>query len=468
VLVVVGLVLVASLAVPVLAARWAGDRADAAEARAHELAALELAAPAPLQRATTPALSVRRIPATVAAATAERNLTARLDGLAAVHPETSCLVVWLDGQPVTVLRPDVDLVPASVMKLVTAAGALEVLGPEHRFATEIVTNAPVEGGVVKGDVWLVGGGDPLLSTDEYLATFKVPLQTYTAISSLARELAVAGVSRIDGRLIGDASRYDAVAYVPTWPDRYRAQNSVGPLSALAVNDGFVNLTTAKEGAPDPAAAAVEQFASMLAANGVTVAGGTAVGPAPDGTTILGTLYSPPLAEIVREMLTDSDNNTAELLVKEMGLRTNGDGSTAAGVAALASLVQAEEGSVYVDGSGLDRGNRLSCGQVVRLLADPSSTEVMERAVAVAGESGTLADRFADAGVAGDLHAKTGTLNGVNGLAGFLHRDAGRIVFAQLVNDPTGSALGLQLQDELARVLGTFPEAPAPADVGPLP
>ena len=279
-LVVVGVVLLGSLVLPVLAARWAGNEADAADARAHELAALELAAPAPIGHATTPALSVRRLPGTVSGATALRNLTARLDGLAAAHPETSCLVVWLDGEPVTVLRPDADFVPASVMKLVTAAGALEVLGPEHRFATEVVTDAPVEGGVVKGDVWLVGGGDPLLSTDDYLATFRVPLQSHTAVASLARELAVAGITRIEGRLLGDASRYDAVPYVASWPERYRAQNNVGPLSALAINDGFVDLTTAKAGAADPAAAAAELFTAMLTANGVTVAGGTAVGPAP--------------------------------------------------------------------------------------------------------------------------------------------------------------------------------------------
>jgi serine-type D-Ala-D-Ala carboxypeptidase/endopeptidase (penicillin-binding protein 4) len=188
-------------------------------------------------RPVTPVLSVRRLPTVVAAPIAARRLSSDLDALMAFMPADTCLVV--DGPEIAYAhRADAPVVPASTAKLLTATATLEALGPEVRLRTSVVApNAP-EGGVVTGDLTLVGGGDPLLATADYAGRFERQPQVFTDLDALAAAVQEAGVRRISGSVVGDESRYDRARYVFGWPARYIDQNVVGPLSALALNDGF--------------------------------------------------------------------------------------------------------------------------------------------------------------------------------------------------------------------------------------
>ncbi|MGH9084444.1 MAG: D-alanyl-D-alanine carboxypeptidase/D-alanyl-D-alanine endopeptidase [Acidimicrobiales bacterium] len=429
----------------------------------------------------TPVLSVRRLPEALAAPIAERRLRADLAAWAADAPPSSCaVVVDRDEEVVLDLRSDLPLVPASTQKLVTATAALLELGGDHRFRT-IAVGAPPTDGVVAGDLTLVGGGDPLLATPGYAARYKRQPQLYTDLGALAQQLVDLGVRRITGAVVGDESRYDRVRYVPGWPPRYIEQDVIGPLSAVAVNDGFAAYPPAWDAvdelvrAEDPAAHAAAVLTLELAVRGVDVIGAPRSGGAPAGAPELAAIESPPLSEVVGQLLGESDNSTGELLLKEVG-RTVLDPSTSGGrtraTEALAAAGLDLTGAVLADGSGLGLDNRTTCGLLVELLDRPGTGPILRRALPVAAESGTLAERFVDTPLAGQLVAKTGTLNTAVSLAGRLADDDGTFTFAYIVNsEPGRGALDedavVASQLRLGEVLLSWPQVPEMGSLDPL-
>ena len=353
------------------------------------------------------------------------------------------------------------MIPASNQKLVTGAVALEVLGPDQRFATAVVAPA-VSGGVVTGDLTLVGGGDPLLATQPYLdwlakAGKEVP-QPHTSFEALADAIVAAGVTSISGSVVGDESRYDAVRRVPTWPDGYRPSLEGGPLSALLVNDGFTSFVPVASAA-DPAQHAAAVLTELLQARGVSVGGAPRSGAVPAGATEVARIESVPMTEVVGELLTTSDNNTGELLLKEMGLARGGVGSTAAGAEVVRQTLAAwgvpTEGVVVADGSGLDRGNRATCRELVAVLEQGGAA--VRAGLAVAGETGTLSDAFTNNPVRGKLRGKTGTLTGVKSLAGFLDVPDHELEFALVLNVANADAAARPLWEQLGTAFATYPD-----------
>lgn len=426
----------------------------------------------------TPVLSVRRLPTVVAAPIAERRLYADLDALAAFMPADTCLVV--EGPDLRYAhRADAPMVPASTAKLLTATAALMALGPDLRLRTTVVAPAAPAGGVVAGDLTLVGGGDPILASPDYAAGFKRQPQTFTDLDALAAAVQEAGVGRIDGSVVGDESRYDRTRYVPGWPARYIDQDVVGPLSGLAVNDGFERYPLEQgaagplEPAADPAANAAGVLTRLLEARGVDVVGEPRSGPAPAGAVEVAALESGPLVDVVGEMLRDSDNNTGELVLKELGL-AEGDPSTAGGAAAMRALLDEGgldlTGAAVVDGSGLSLDNRVTCTLLVDLLRRPSTGDLIRDLLAVAGRSGTLAERFVGTPLEGVLRAKTGSLTTVASLAGLVADDDAALTFAFVVNVPPPERVpeGVDAaQRRLGEILAAWPRVPDLAALGPV-
>lgn len=443
-------------------------------------------APAPVrptQQAPTPVLSARRVPALLVAPIADRRLTAALDGILARQAGTACLSVSAAGRAVYDRAPDTPLSPASVEKLLTAVAALDVLGPEHRFRTAVVAQARPDDGVVAGDLWLVGGGDALLSTADFPLRFRFQPQAVTAVEDLADAVVEAGITRIEGRLLGDESRYDTERYVDAWPERFFAQDQSGPLSALSVNDGWLTYPPRFDvqvpdevPAPDPAAHAAGVLVSLLQARGVTVAGGAGSGVAPEGVTELAAVESVPLSEYVAHLVRMSDNHAAELLLKEIAVGAGRPGTSADGAAVVGEIVGGlglpPPAPLVVDGSGLAEENRVTCGALRTLLDRLGPNDVAFEGLPVAGETGTLTIRFLNHPARGLLRAKTGTLNQVTSLVGFLRTVPGStLTFSFMVNLPPGEVVDqeeLALQDELAAALVQYPQAPAIADLEPLP
>jgi D-alanyl-D-alanine carboxypeptidase/D-alanyl-D-alanine-endopeptidase (penicillin-binding protein 4) len=429
----------------------------------------------------TPVLTPRRLPAVLAHLVGDARLRAGLD--AAVHdpsrgapPDRTCLVVRVGDRPFSAWNPTLPLAPASTLKLTVALAALDVLGPDRRFVTEVRATAHPVDGVVHGDLWLVGSGDPLLETDDYVAAFQHQPQVRTRYEDLADRLVASGVRRVEGRVAGDESRYDTQRHIPTWKPRYLTDFEAAPMSALVVNDGATAWTPHPpldvHGATDaPAAHAGSVLVGLLHARGVEVAGGVAVGRVPAGAGIrVASVTSPPLVEVVGEMLRESDNTTAELLVKEMGRKGGRGGTTAAGLAVVRDALAARGLPVdqlhAVDGSGLDVGNRVTCELLVDLLRAAGQDGALARGLAVAGQTGTLSKRFLGTPVAGHLAAKSGSIKGVAALAGFASgRDGVTLTFAVIVNGVADDH-AFALQNGVAPLLVAYPDVPAADELAP--
>ena len=356
------------------------------------------------------------------------------------------------------------MTPASNLKLLTARLALDLLGPDHRYRTSVEGTAPVDGRV-DGDLHLVGGGDPVLGTDAYLAHFHAPADRGTSLEQLADRVVAAGVRHVTGSVVGDESRYDSERAVSGWPERYLDQHQLGPLTALEVNQSFTSFpakfseTTLDQltAAPDPPQFAAATFTELLRQRGVRVDGAATAGITPPGTSRIATITSPPLSDIVAEMLRRSDNQIAELLVKEVGKVKGSGGTTAAGLdvfrSELGRLGFTSQNVVLHDGSGLDHHDRVACAVLDRLLRSAGADSTIGRGLAVAGRSGTLSERFTAPAVRGRIRAKTGTLNDVTALSGFADaRHGPTLVFSYIANGADISPELLGHQDDLARAL----------------
>lgn len=380
-----------------------------------------------------PLFSVRRVAATVATEARVAKVRRNLASYSAQLPANSCLLAVADSRNVASVATNLALAPASNMKLLVAAAALDVLGADYRFETRVSGNRT--GATIVGDLYLIGGGDPLLSTRAYPPTQRYTTISPTYLDSLADELAASGVTLVSGAVVGDESRYDTERYVPTWGDGIRAIEA-GPLSALLVDDGILLGEPLKPA--NPAAGAATAFTQLLEARGVRVLGVPRSGVAPTEAAVISRLQSASLSAILVDLLTNSDNNAAELLLKEMGLVGRQSPTRVAGLQVVAEALEARgiamDGVVLADGSGLDAGNRVTCSTLATLLESFGFESPLGQGLALAGTTGTLRDVLTSGPANGRVRAKTGTLRNVKSLSGFFPTRDGSITFALILND----------------------------------
>ena len=405
------------------------------------------------------------------------------------------------------------VLPASTQKLLTAAAALDVLGPGHRFRTTVRARG--------ADLYLHGTGDPTM--------------TYAGYDRLAAAVARGGTRRYPGRLVADDTWFDRVPLGLDWSWEDEPYGYSAPVSALtfAANDrldtaaveiryrgvagrrpvlavwppgaGVRLLNRAATGGatdtvravrthgtgtivvagavpagrggvalvsvPDPAAASAALFRQALRRHGVTVAGRTVMGAAPPDARVVTARTSPPLTEILPIFLKLSNNGHAELLVKAMSRAVVRDrpgswpGGLAAAAAALRRLGVDTRLLTMGDGSGLSRRNWVTAGQLSTLLVAVRRRPwfpAFRAALPLAGNpdpmvGGTLRNRMRGTPAAGNVRAKTGTLTGVSALAGYVADATGRqLVFAAVVNNAVTPATGVldALAVALAQSSGT--------------
>jgi len=351
-------------------------------------------------------------------------------------------VVDLDsGQELYRRAPDVPRIPASVNKLYTTSAALLLYGAEGQLTTEVLGATELQDGVVDGNLYLRGGGDPSFSRAE--------------ARGLARVLAGSGLTEVSGRVIGDESRFDALRGGPA--SNFATSYWVGPLSGLPFNHGRT-LGRRSRFQGQPARYAAERFDRELERAGVSVKRAARAGLTPEGAVLLGEWASPRMSVLVRHTNRPSDNYMAETLLKALGAEHGAGGSTAGGTD-VARREAATFGAhpTMVDGSGLSRSNRTTPRDVVELLIGMQESELadpMRISLAVAGQSGTLVDRMRGTPAQGRCRAKTGTLNGVSNLAGYCtSRSGARTAFAILMSGSVWTAH--PLQNRMAAALARY-------------
>jgi D-alanyl-D-alanine carboxypeptidase/D-alanyl-D-alanine-endopeptidase (penicillin-binding protein 4) len=391
-------------------------------------------------------------------------LAVRLD--AALAGSNACLVVYDGVNPLYAHQPGVPLAPASTEKLLVAAAALRVLGPDFRFVTRVMAPAAPVGGRVN-NVWLVGGGDALLASPEWIAYQasrpRVTGYPWTPLGSLADALASAGIHDVPGGVKGDDSYLDRLRFLPAWPPSYHQEQEVGALSALTLNEGVQQWTPVPTLAADPPAFASSELARLLAARHVAVGTPGGDDTAPANSVVVAQIQSAPLSQIIEAMLTASDNLIAELLVRQIDRRSGGAGSTAGGAAIVmqqaALLGIPIAGGVMLDGSGLAPGDRASCFELLSALdvGGRAGFEPIANGLAIAGRTGTLVNRFVGSPIAGRLRAKTGSIANAGGIVGVLNMTR-PVQFAFLVNQPLSYTELLAKEDAVVAALATYPEA----------
>lgn len=362
-------------------------------------------------------------------------------------------------------------IPASNMKLFTAVAALRTLGPDHRFSTRAMA------GPAANQVVLTGGGDVLLSAGQ---SAPERVMGHAGLATLAAAtVAALNAQGTTGELtvLVDDSLFSGPALNPAWADGDVAAGEVAPLFPIALNSARYSAAVTTGPRPqDSALAAAEAFAGQLkaagAAAGLTVAAGVGRSTAPDAANgapaLLAEVQSATVGEQVGLMLQSSDNYLAEVLGRmaaaAMGSPASNDGAKAAVGAQLAELGIAIATMRFEDVSGLAIENQVSARQLADVVrAITTGTDRRLRAALdgfpVAALSGTLDARYQNAGTsrgAGLVRAKTGTLNSVVALSGYVVDADGRLlVFSFIGNGLTpGGAGNREAVDRAASALAS--------------
>jgi D-alanyl-D-alanine carboxypeptidase/D-alanyl-D-alanine-endopeptidase (penicillin-binding protein 4) len=327
------------------------------------------------------------------------------------------------GKPVFSVGAATPYTPASTLKLLTTVSALATLGPDHTFATKVVSTG-------KGSIVLVGGGDPLLTAKASASDGFPARATLQALAaSTAKALTAQGVASVT--LGYDASLFSGPAVNANWEANYIPEGIAAPTSSLWVNEGRLSPGMAKR-ATSPALAAATSFQTLLTQYGIRV-GAAKAAAAPAGATPLAQVKSPTLGQIVEYVNLHSDNDGAEVLLRHVvqGLR-----------ATLTKLgLDVSKARIY-DGSGLTRANKvpldLLAGAVrVAVSKDHPELRNLLSGLPVAGFNGSLRQRFTSAGTGtgtGLVRAKTGTLTGVHSLAGYARDRSGTLLVFAIASD----------------------------------
>ena len=352
--------------------------------------------------------------------------------------------------------------PASVEKLYTATTALERWGPTAQLETTVLgTGHLAAGGVWEGNLYLRGGGDPTFGTTSFIDSHYGGVGT--AVTTLAAQLVhTDGIHRVKGTVEGDESYFDSLRGEPSsgyaWDPFLE-----GTLSALAFNRGE---TGSERGPHAPAAYAARRLRAALRAAGVVVSGPThppthlgGAATTPAGAVPLAAVRSPTIAQLLGLTLPPSDNFFAETLLKGLGARFGGAGTTAAGAHVVRETI-AELGlhPQVVDGSGLSTEDQTSPYEVVTLLDELAHTPlgtVLRGDLAVAGHTGTLSERMRGTAAQGRCEGKTGTLTGVSNLVGYCTATGGDELAFAFFTDGLELAAAHTLQDNMAITLADY-------------
>lgn len=348
-------------------------------------------------------------------------------------------------RPLFARHADRPATPASTTKLVTSVAALASVGPAHRITTQVVRGAG-------GAIVLVGGGDPTLTALPARPDAGHP--PFASLLDLARQTATAlkasGVRRV--RVDYDASAYQGSRSAAGWKPNYVPDGEVAPVTALTVDEGRVSPAdpSKRTRVPDPPSAAVKVFARLLSRYGVSAKAGRRT-VAQKGAVRLGAVQSPPMSALVEHLLTESDNDVAEAVARQVAIKL-GRPATFADAAQAVEQVLARlgiaQGVSVSDGSGLSTRNRITPMALARIVSlavgeDHPELRSVITGLPVAGFSGTLSPpRYAVAASragAGMVRAKTGTLAGVSTLAGLVYAGDGRLLaFAFMAGDGKGA------------------------------
>jgi len=413
-------------------------------------------------------------------------------------------------------NPDILMMPASNFKLLVSATALEQLGPDYTFKTEVYTTGKLNNGVLDGHIIIKGGGDPVLLTAD--------------VTDLAKQVKAAGICLINGSVIADDTLFDKQRLGWGWGWADLTYYYAAEISALTLNRNTVDVyvhpgktegadaeiklvpdtdyltieSTATTGKPgsrntiyvnralgqnvlriggsiaqgekvtrrtavvtvkEPGLYAACVFASELAKQGVKVTGSVIEGKTPVDAKLVASHTSPPLSRILVLLNKPSDNLIAETLLKDLGAIVKGRGSSSAGAEVemdFAKSIGMDPSELSVaDGSGLSRMNYISASNLAVLLSYMYSSKngkVFLDSLPIAGVDGSLRSRMRSTSAEGNVRAKTGYIGRVSSLSGYVNTKSGEpLAFSILFNNHLcRKSEATMLEDKICALLADLP------------
>ena len=357
------------------------------------------------------------------------------------------------GKVLIDINSEQPMIPASTLKIFTGIAAMDVLGSQTRFETVV----KLEGNLLT----IIGGGDPTLvsQTPENWRGKPPGSEQPPSIDQLADRAVTAIGQTTESFVVNfDDSLFAEPQAHPTWPDLYIRTGEVAPAQGLTMDFGINDSEAVMK---DPAKSAAQYFADALTARGVPATLGERK-LAGETATVLTSIKSATVTDIVERMITTSNNTMAEFLAHHIGGASGAFTYVGGASATTQALTTAQidlTGVTILDGSGLSRANLASAKSLVSALsyANSSNGEAWTNlsGLPIAGISGTLVDRYGlgEPG-RGTVRAKTGTLSEVVALSGTLVDASGDLlIFTFLANDvPSSPKQGAAALDEVVKVL----------------
>jgi serine-type D-Ala-D-Ala carboxypeptidase/endopeptidase (penicillin-binding protein 4) len=358
----------------------------------------------------------------------------------------SCKVVHADfNKTLYELDPEEPMIPASITKLITSAVAFSKLGSSYGIATKVFTDdSDINDGVINGNLYLKGYGDPDLNSGD--------------IQTLASELTKKGIKEITGNIVADESFFDNNYY--TLSGHYNSDT--GPSYWPYVNALSLDKNS---GSYNPAISAASQLSSALVSYGVNVQGTVISGSTPAGAKEV-TQVSHGIFDVLAYMCKESDNHSAITIFKMLGAKFKSNPGTLEEGQQVVSEFLTELGVErysyeILEGSGLTRYNKVNAELYMKLLKhmydDRFLFDYFLNSLSISGKDGTLKKRMIGTSAEGNVFAKTGTLNSVSALSGYvINKDSEILMFYIVMNGFGGNATDMRAaQDDVCIVLSEF-------------
>ena len=426
---------------------------------------------------STPVLSIRRAPELLTSPLEMEKLTTNLTDLMAGTPKNSCLAIAVQGENLFAYQQNIPLFPGTNVKVLTAAAALLQLGSDFTYETILAAEREPneDGSLLSTDLFVFGGGDPVLMTNSYSELLP---DSFSTIRTNADEFADMTVGMnilfIQGAVLVDESRYDEVRTVESWTEEIQNTGLIGSMSASLLDQGFDGLRNnynSQRGVEDPPALSASQnpavrfaanFDDLLEARNVII-----LESAKEFSNIslenlvqLLSVNSPPMSDIVKQMLTNDDHMTAEMLVKEIGYSRTGEGKSGTGISGITELIRGagipESGLLIVDGSGVSTGNQATCEIMQRVVDYEPVKVILSEAFPMAGVEGIVANEFLGSAFSGNLRAKLSRSTSTAAIVGYFTSSAGENITISFITNHDDSQSWIEAElDVFIRDLSTF-------------
>ena len=353
------------------------------------------------------------------------NVSKRIDEIIAEVPAGTRMAVLiynpLTQDTIISINHTQTMIPASNTKLFTTATSLELMGGNYLISTKIFADDDFNDSTINGNIYIKGFGNAVFTSED--------------LESLVDQLYKSGLRKITGDVIGDDSYFDNVYSRDDWISEEKANVKLPPISALIIDRNRTIISKKRKGryrnyfvnVENPPLFAAKKFRELLISSGVEINGKAISSQTPDDALLVFE-SNIELRDFIKFINKKSDNFYAECLFKNLGAVYSGEqGNSFFSTQAILSYISDSgiysDGTKIVDGSGISRFDQVTAGALVGLLEkmyfNISKFEDFYNSLSIAGVDGTLEKRMISYSAENNFRGKTGTLNGVSSISGYV-------------------------------------------------